>query len=86
MSSTLSLRDAERRISYSIQEIDVLTDVIAEVETCIEAPGAPDKLAPEVAGLLEEIHGKLCGLLVLAAANASRPEGVQKTVTAGADN
>jgi len=41
MSSTLSLRDAERRISYSIQEIDVLTDVIAEVETCIEAPGAP---------------------------------------------
>jgi hypothetical protein len=70
MSSTLSLRDAERRINYSIQETTILTDVITEVEANIVASDTVYTLTREVANLLQETHERLCDLF--AAINATR--------------
>jgi 16S rRNA C1402 N4-methylase RsmH len=70
MPCSLSLLDAERRLSYTIQETNILTDVITEIESNISAPDGVFTLTHEVQGLLTAVNGKLCALL--ASINAAR--------------
>jgi hypothetical protein len=65
VSRKISLKDAERRINYSIQETDVIADVIEEIETGIIASDDIHALTREVAEQLHRTHEKLCELFTV---------------------
>ncbi len=60
MSVMVSLKDAERRVNYGIQDLDSLASSIEEIETA----ATPDvsALTREAVAQVRLTHGKLCEL------------------------
>jgi hypothetical protein len=65
MPSNISLKDAERRVNYGIQDLDGLADSIAELEAGIMVPEEVHAVTREAAAQVRKTHDKLCELFTV---------------------